>query len=63
MTVHQAKFSKRRRIRPQLVGDNLIRNVPLLFQKFPHKFNSRTFVSARLGQNFKNLALIVYGTP
>ena len=61
--VLQAKFSKRRPIRPQLVGDNFIWNVSLLFQQFPRKFKGRTLVSARLGQDFENLAFIVYGAP
>ena len=63
MKMRQAKFPKCRGVRTQLVGDNLIRYVGVLFQEFPHKFKSRTFVSARLGQDFKNLALIVNGTP
>ena len=63
MKMFQAKFAKRRRIRPQLVGDNFIWNVSLLFQEFPRKFKGRAFVSARLGQDFQNLTFIVYGTP
>jgi hypothetical protein len=63
MKVNQAKFAKRRRIGPQLVGDNFIWNVSLLFQEFPRKFKGRTLVSARLGQDFENLAFIVYGAP
>ena len=34
----------------------------LLFQEFPHILNGCTLVPAPLGQDLKNLALIVYGT-
>jgi len=63
MKLSQTKFAKRRRIRPQLVGDNFIWNVSLLFQEFPCKFKGRAFVSARLGQDLKNLAFIVNSPP
>ena len=59
----RAKLWKRCGIEPQPVGDNPIRKVPLLFQKLPHRIKGRTLVSARMGQDFKNFALIVYGTP
>jgi len=63
MKLSQPKFAKRRRIRPQLVGDKFIWNASLLFQEFPHKFRGRTLVATRLRQHLKNLAFIVYGPP
>ena len=63
MKVRQAQFPKRRRIRPQFIGDNLIGNIALFLQELPHKFKGRALVPARLGQNFKNLAFIVNSAP
>ncbi len=57
--MRQARFTKCRRIKTQLVGDNLIRNLSLLFQEFPHKFKGRSLVLTRLSQGFKDLAFIV----
>ena len=63
MEVVQTKLSKRRGIRPQLVGDDPVRDVALLFQEFAHKFPGCALVSAGLGEDFKNLAFVVNGAP
>ena len=63
MKMFQTKLSKRRGIRTKLIGDDPLREVVLLFQKFAHKFQSRALVSPGLGENFKKLAFVVNGAP
>lgn len=46
MKVFQAELSKRCGIRTKLVGDDLVRDVALLFQEFAHKFQGCALVSA-----------------
>ena len=63
MKVGQAELWKRRGIGTQLVGVDPVRDVALLFEEFAHKFQGCALVSAGLGEDFKNLAFIVNGTP
>ena len=63
MEVVQAKLSKRRGIRTQLVGNDPVRDAALLFQEFAHKVQRCTLVSAGLGEDFKNLAFVVNCAP
>ena len=63
MKVVQAKLSKRRGIRTHLVGNDLVRDVALLIQEFAQNLQSCAFVSAELGEDFKNLAFVVNGAP